>query len=264
MPSSLKAAILCGGQGTRIRDVSEVMPKPMLPIGGRPILWHIMKTYAAHGVTDFVLCLGFKGWLIKEFFLQYRAMTSDVTVRLGHHNQIEFHGDSEEADWTVTLVDTGEQAQTGARVWNARRYLEGAGAFCLTYGDGVGNMDLSALLRAHQVSGKAATLTGVRPVGRFGELELKGNLVTRFHEKPNVSGGYINGGFMVFDAARTWKYFRPGADLNLEQEVLPAMVDDGELAVFPHDGFWQCMDTLREYNLLNQMWEAGDAPWKTW
>lgn len=258
----MKAVILCGGQGTRIRDVSEIIPKPMLSIGSRPILWHIMKTYASYGIKDFVLCLGYKGWVIKEFFLQYKAMTSDLTVQLGEHGQVTFHGETEEADWRVTLADTGELAETGARVWNAKRYIEDSERFCLTYGDGVADIDMSALIDSHEEQGKAGTLTGVRPAGRFGELEFDGPLVTNFNEKPNAPGGYINGGFMVFETARALPYFREGDDLNLELEVLPKMVADGELAVYRHDGFWQCMDTFREYRLLNEMWKRGEAPWK--
>jgi glucose-1-phosphate cytidylyltransferase len=260
-----KAVILCGGQGTRIRDVSDLVPKPMLPIGGRPILWHIMKTYAHHGIKDFVLCLGYKGWVIKEFFLQYKAMTSDVTVHLGEHGKIEFHGQTEEAGWKVTLVDTGEASQTGARIWNIRDYLKDSEEFCLTYGDGVADVDIGALAAFHKKSGRAATLTGVRPAGRFGEIdsEMEGKIVN-FNEKPNVAGGYINGGFMVFNTGNVFRYFRPGADLSLEQEVLPKMVKDGQLGVFHHDGFWQCMDTLREYTMLNEMWEKKQAPWKKW
>jgi glucose-1-phosphate cytidylyltransferase len=223
-----------------------------------------MKLYASYGVRDFVLCLGFKGWVIKEFFLQYRAMVSDVTVHLGHHEKVEFHGESEEADWRVTLVDTGERAETGARVWNARRYLEGSERFCLTYGDGVGDIDVRSLVSEHEDSGKTAMLTGVRPEGRFGELEVDGSIVESFNEKPNALSGYINGGFMVFNTESALHYFRSGEDLNLEREVLPAMVRDRELAVHRHDGFWQCMDTMREYKLLNDMWAAGRASWKTW
>jgi len=260
----IKAVILCGGQGTRIRDVSDVVPKPMLPIGGKPILWHIMKAYAHHGITDFVLCLGYRGWAIKEFFLQYLAMTSDVTVELGSPTTVEYHGRLAEAGWRITLADTGEQAQTGARVWGVRPYLEDTDRFCLTYGDGVADVNVRALLDAHEKAGTAGLLCGVRPSGRFGEIEFDGCLVNRFHEKPNAAAGYINGGFMVFDTKRAWPYFRPGQDLNLEQEVLPKMVKDRELAVFQHNGFWQCLDTLREFNLLNEIWESGNAPWKVW
>jgi glucose-1-phosphate cytidylyltransferase len=260
---SVKAVILCGGQGTRIRDVSDVVPKPMLPIGGRPILWHIMKLYAHHGVRDFVLCLGYKGWSIKEFFLQYEAMTSDLTVHVGAKT-VEYHGSTAETGWRVTLAETGDAAQTGARIWNARRYLEDCPRFCLTYGDGVADLDVTALLKAHETSGLAGMLSGVRPAGRFGEIEFEGSKVVQFHEKPNTTGGYINGGFMVFDTKKALPYFRPGADLNLEQEVMPAMVRDGQLGVFPHDGYWQCMDTLREFNMLNDLWAKGNAPWKVW
>lgn len=260
---SVKAVILCGGQGTRIRDVSDVVPKPMLPIGGRPILWHIMKLYAHHGVRDFVLCLGYKGWSIKEFFLQYEAMTSDLTVHVGAKT-VEYHGSTAETGWRVTLVETGEAAQTGARIWNARRYLEGCPRFCLTYGDGVADLNVTELLAAHARSGRIGMLSGVRPAGRFGEIEMEEGLVRHFHEKPNTTAGYINGGFMVFDTARALPYFRPGEDLNLEQEVLPRMVKDGQLGVRNHDGFWQCMDTLREFNLLNELWAHGKAPWKVW
>ena len=260
----MKAVILCGGQGTRIRDASDVIPKPMLSIGGRPILWHIMKIYAHAGVKEFVLCLGYKGWVIKEFFLQYRAMMSDVTVSLGSESAVEFHGDSGEADWKVTLVDTGEQAETGARVWNARKHIEGSERFCLTYGDGVADVNLKNLLQSHEASGKIGMLTGVRPAGRFGELEFDGDAVKSFNEKPNATGGRINGGFMVFNTAKALGYFRDGADLNLEREVLPNMVKDDQLGLCPHDGFWQCMDTLREYKLLNDLWDSNESPWKVW
>ncbi len=261
----MKAVILCGGQGTRIRDVSEVVPKPMLPIGGRPVLWHIMKLYARYGIQEFVLCLGYKGWVIKEFFLQYKAMMSDVTVNLGEHGKIEFHGDMEESGWKVTLVDTGEKAQTGARIWNARRYLGDAENFCMTYGDGVADINIQALVKAHGEGGRIATLTGVRPAGRFGEIDYeKDGRITNFNEKPNAAGGYINGGFMVFNTAKILSYLRPGEDLNLEQEVLPKLAKDGQLGAFHHNGFWQCMDTLREYTMLNDMWEKGQAPWKVW
>lgn len=260
----IKAVILCGGQGTRIRDVSEAVPKPMLPIGGKPILWHIMKLYAHHGINDFVLCLGYKGWSIKEFFLNYRAMTSDITVELGSDGGIQYQSLSPEDGWKVTLAETGEQSQTGARIWNVREYLKGADRFCMTYGDGVANVDIPALLDAHAKSGCVGMLSGVRPAGRFGEIDCVEGRVRHFHEKPNTTGGIINGGFMVFKTAEALRYFRPGADLNLEQEVLPAMVKDGQLSVYQHDGFWQCMDTLREFNLLNDLWTGGRAPWKVW
>ncbi len=260
----IKAVILCGGQGTRIRDVSEAVPKPMLPIGGKPILWHIMKLYAHHGIKDFVLCLGYKGWSIKEFFLNYRAMTSDITIELGGAGDVRYQGASPEEGWKITLAETGEASQTGARIWNVRDYLEDTDRFCLTYGDGVANLDIKALLDAHEISGIVGVLSGVRPAGRFGEIDCDGGVIRNFHEKPNATGGIINGGFMVFKTAEALRYFRPGADLNLEQEVLPAMVADAQLGVYQHDGFWQCMDTLREFNLLNELWARNEAPWKVW
>lgn len=256
-----KAVILCGGQGTRIRDVSDLIPKPMLPIGGKPILWHIMKRYAFHGVTDFVLCLGYKGWMIKDFFIQYHAMTSDVTIELGYEGQIHYHGPNEESGWRVTLADTGENTQTGGRLWSVRQYLEDCDVFHLTYGDGVADVDLTALSTFHTEMEATASLTAVRPAGRFGELDFENGLATSFQEKPNVTGGHINGGFMVFHAKKIWDYLRPGADLNLETDVLPNVAKDRQLSVFEHDGFWQCMDTMREYKLLNDLWDRGEAPW---
>lgn len=260
----MKAVILCGGQGTRIRDVSEVLPKPMLPIGGLPILWHIMKIYSHYGVKDFILCLGYKGWLIKEFFLNYRAMTSDISIKLGEHKHVEFHGSSEEKDWNVTLVDTGEASQTGARLWRVRDYLKGEKSFCLTYGDSVSNINIKKLLEEFADSGKTGIITGVHPAGRFGEIKYDKGLVKEFTEKPNVEAGCINGGFMVFDNSRIWDYLREGDDLVLELEPLVNMTKDKELGVYAHKDFWQCMDTLREYNILNEMWKNKKAAWKIW
>ena len=257
----MKLVVLCGGQGSRIRDVSEAMPKPMLPIGGAPILWHIMKLYAAHGVTDFVLCLGYKGWAIKEFFLNYRTMISDCTVTLGRQSEIEFHDTPAEASWRVTLADTGEHTMTGGRVWRAKRYLQDEDHFCLTYGDGIADVDVTALMRQHIQSGLVGTLTGVRVAGRFGELQSDSNKITSFDEKPAVTSGRINGGFMVFDARRVWNYFDACDDLIFEREPLARMVADGQLGIYEHDGFWQCMDTPREYRALNDLWASGRAPW---
>jgi glucose-1-phosphate cytidylyltransferase len=260
----MKAVILCGGQGTRIRDVNELLPKPMLPIGGKPIVWHIMKGYAAHGVNEFVLALGYKGWLIKEFFLNYRAMVSDVTVTLGRNSLVQIEPRGSEEDWTITLADTGEQTMTGGRVSALRRYVEGASAFCLTYGDGVTDLDIGRLLAFHQAHGKIATVTAVRPPGRFGELNIEGDLVDEFNEKPQATEGYINGGFFVFDGRRIWDYLGDDPKTILERQPLQMLARDGQLAAFRHDGFWQPMDTFREFNLLNEMWERGEAPWKAW
>ena len=260
----MKAVILCGGQGTRIREANEVLPKPMLPIGGKPIVWHIMKGYAAHGITDFVLCLGYKGWLIKEFFLNYRAMTTDVTITLGRHDAIEFHGRHDEENWNVTLAETGEGTMTGGRVLGVRRYVESQDLFLLTYGDGVSDVDISKLIAFHKGHGKVATVTAVRPPGRFGELQIEGNRVSEFNEKPQASEGFINGGFFVCDAKRIWSYLAGGEKSIFEREPLQKLARDGELAAFAHTGFWQPMDTLREYNLLNELWADGQAPWQTW
>lgn len=260
----MKAVILCGGIGTRIRDISETLPKPMLPIGDKPILWHIMKSYSHYGIKDFVLCLGYKGWTIKEFFLNYHAKISDVSVNLSKSNSIQFYAPADEDDWNITLAETGEKAQTGARVFNVKKYLEGGKYFCLTYGDGVSDVNMKDLLGAHKNSGLICTVTGVRPEGRFGELVIEGEKVVEFSEKTNVRSGYINGGFMVFDSSRIWKYFRPGDDLILERDVLSRLAGDGQLGVFRHDGFWYCCDTPREYAILNNLWEEKKVPWKVW
>lgn len=257
----MKAVILCGGQGTRIREANELLPKPLLPIGGKPIVWHIMKSYAAFGVKDFVLCLGYKGWLIKEFFLNYRAMTTDVTVTLGHQRAVTFHGQTDEEDWTVTLAETGEQTMTGGRVSAVRKYLEGEELFLLTYGDGVSDVDVDALVRFHRQSGKVATVTAVRPPGRFGEMRIDGDAVTEFNEKPQATEGFINGGYFVCDGRRIWDYLGTDPRAVLELEPMKRLSADGQLNAYRHTGFWQPMDTPREYALLNDLWAAGHAPW---
>jgi glucose-1-phosphate cytidylyltransferase len=260
----MKVVILCGGRGTRIRDVSDVIPKPLLPIGQQPILWHIMKIYAHYGLKDFVLCLGYNGWKIKEYFLNFHAMTRDFTVTLDGTSSVQFHSESEVVDWNVTLVDTGDLAMTGARLWNVRKYLKDEDEFCLTYGDGVADIDIAASIAFHRAQGKVATIAGVHPASRFGEIVLDGDAVTHFNEKPNIREGRINGGFMVFDGRRVWDYLWPEESLSLETEPLPAMAKDGQMASFRHDGFWQCMDTAREFKLLNDIWHDGKAPWKVW
>ncbi len=259
----IKAVILCGGQGTRIRDASELLPKPMLPIGGKPVVWHIMKMYAAHGITEFVLCLGYKSWVIKEFFLNYRAMMNDVVVTLGRQHAVEVQGAADE-DWRVTLAETGEDTMTGARVAAIRRYVEGDEPFCLTYGDGVADVNLTELLKFHRAHGKACTVTAVRPPGRFGELRLQGDDVSEFNEKPQTTEGFINGGFFVCDGRRIWDFLEGSRSLTLEQEPMRQLTGAGQLAAFRHPGFWQPMDTLREFNLLNELWSRDAAPWKTW
>ncbi len=259
-----KAVILCGGQGTRIKDVSEILPKPMLPIGGRPILWHIMKIYSQYGFNDFVLCLGYKGWVIKEFFLNYLAKTSDVTLTLGKKDSVEFHNKNQESNWKVTLVDTGEDAQTGLRLLRAKEYLKDCGSFSVTYGDGVADVNIDKLLKAHQRSGLAATLTGVKPSGRFGEIEAKNGVIQEFNEKPQVSTGLVNGGFMIFNKEVLTRYIDGKKNESLESDVLPKIVKDKKLGVYEHAGFWQCVDTSREYTILNELWDSKKAFWRTW
>lgn len=261
----MKVIILCGGQGTRIRDANELVPKPLLPIGDRPIVWHIMKSYAAHGFTDFVLCLGFKGWLIKEYFLNYHSMTADLRVSLHHPAAPEVLNRHATEDWCVTLAETGETTQTGGRVAAVRRYVKDDDLFMVTYGDGVADVDVGALVAFHRAHGRVATVTAVHPPGRFGELGIRDGVVLEFNEKPQTTLGYINGGFMVFDARRVWDYLPPGnPGLVLEHEPLQRLAAAGELVAYEHPGFWQPMDTLREYTLLNGLWASGAAPWKTW
>jgi len=259
--------ILCGGLGTRFREETDTRPKPMVAVGGKPILWHIMKSYAAYGYRDFILCLGYKGHMIKDYFLNYQAYQRDFTLRLDHSPRITYHSKAEEDDWRVTFVETGEHAQTGARVARASRYVVGE-TFCLTYGDGVGNVDLGALLAFHRAHGKLATVTGVRPPGRFGELEVDGSgRATQFNEKPQVQAGLINGGFFVFQRAFLDRFLDDGtggADMVLEQEPLQRLARSGELMVYVHEGFWQPMDTSREHTRLNELWNTGRAPWKVW
>ncbi len=261
----MKVAIFCGGRGTRFREVSDVIPKPMAPIGNRPILWHIMKIYSHWGYNEFVLLLGYKGTSIREFFLNFAAYTNDVTVDLSRNDtdRLVFHTKSAEP-WRITLVDTGEDAMTGARLWRARKYLQGSGTFAATYGDGVGNIDIPALLKFHQAHGKAATLTGVHPPGRFGELVTKDSAILKFNEKPDFSGGYLNGGFFMFNDSMFDRYLNDREDLILEREPLQRMAEDGELMMHQHDGYWHHMDTPHEFELLNNVWKTGKAPWKIW
>ncbi len=257
----MKTIILCGGQGTRIRDVSSDIPKPMLPIGTRPILWHIMKSYATAGHTKFVLCLGHKGDAIKEFFLNYEAFTNDVTLTLGVDKKIVFHGASIETGWTITLADTGLDTMTGGRVSRVRNYIDGDDDFLLTYGDGVSDVNINELIEFHRSHGKIITVTGVRPPGRFGEIESgRDNLVTAFNEKPQTSGGRISGGFFVC-RREIFDYLSDNENLVFEQEPMSQLVRDGEMAIFKHDGFWQCMDTFRDFKFLNSLWDDGAAPW---
>jgi len=258
----MKVVILCGGYGTRIRDVAENIPKPMIPIGGLPILWHIMKYYASFGHQDFILCLGYKSDAIKDFFLNYEAHTKDFTIELGRKGCLTFHTNHEESDWRVTLVDTGLNSMTGARIRRIQKYV-GDENFMLTYGDGVGNIDLKGLLEFHQEHGRTLTVTGVRPPGRFGELVHSNGLITEFNEKPQATGGRISGGFFVV-APQIFNYLDDDEELVFEQKPMHKLVEDQQLMVFEHNGFWQPMDTSREYQLLNSLYGKGEAPWVNW
>lgn len=254
---------MCGGQGTRLREETDVRPKPMVEIGTHPILWHIMKIYSAFGFNEFVLCLGYKGHIIKDYFINFKFRTNDCTVNLGKNFDIEIHQNEKLENWTVTLAETGEKTQTGARLHRVKKYLSGE-AFCLTYGDGLGNIDIAGLLEFHRSHGKIGTVTGVRPPGRFGELETENNQVKLFAEKPQVTQGLINGGFFVFEPEFIERYLSDDENLTLESSPLRKLAEDGELMVFPHEGFWQPMDTFREWKMLETLWEEGNAPWKFW
>ncbi len=258
----LKTVILCGGYGTRIRDVAENIPKPMIPIGKYPIIWHIMKYYSCSGYKDFVLCLGYKGNVIKDFFLNYEAHTKDFTINLNRGSEIKFHTEHDEIDWQITLADTGLESMTGARISRIKKYV-GDDNFMITYGDGVGDIDIKKLLEFHNSHGKILTVTGVRPPGRFGELLSENGLVTEFNEKPQAAGGRISGGYFVA-SSKLFDYLDNNAGLVFEQEPMHQLVSDGELMVYEHDGFWQPMDTSREYMLLNNLLEKGEAPWVKW
>jgi len=257
----MKIVILAGGLGTRLREETEYRPKPMVEIGGRPILWHIMKLYAAQGHSDFVICLGYKGGVIRDYFLNYEVQNRDFTITLGSR-ELELHGNSHDAaDWRVTLAETGEKTMTGGRLKRVQGHVGGS-RFMTTYGDGVANVDLDRLLAFHQRQGRLATVTAVRPSSRYGELDIHDGRVTLLREKPQVASGWINGGFFVFEP-EVFDLIE-GDDDTLETGLLARLVDRDQLAVFQHDGFWQCMDTYREMQQLNALWEEERAPWKIW
>ena len=256
----MKAVILAGGLGTRLSEETLVKPKPMIEIGSKPILWHILKTYSHHGVNDFIICLGYKGYLIKEYFANYLLHNSDLTIDLAANriDILERHAEP----WRITLVDTGESTQTGGRLRRVRRFLEGEETFCFTYGDGVGDIDISALIRYHRSHGMAATVTAVAPPGRFGALSIAGERVTAFTEKPSGDGGLINGGYFVlnFSTLDTIE----GDDTSWEGRPVAALIQRRELAAYHHTGFWHPMDTLRDRHYLEQLWASGSAPWRVW
>jgi len=255
----MKVVILAGGLGTRLSEETELTPKPMIRIGNAPILWHIMKLYSHYGLTDFVICLGYKGYVIKEYFANYFLHMSDVTFDL-RTNQLHVHANSAEP-WSVTLVDTGATTMTAGRLRRIRPYLD-AETFCLTYGDGVSDVDVASLIEFHRRQNVRATVTAVRPPGRFGAVEIGGNRVLAFHEKPQGDGGWINGGFFVLEPSVL--DLIDGDDTVWEREPLERLASAGELAAYEHTGFWQPMDTLRDRTQLEALWQSGKAPWKVW
>ncbi len=256
----MKAVILAGGLGTRISEETHLKPKPMIEIGGKPILWHILKLYSHHGVHDFVICCGYKGYLIKEYFANYFLHMSDVTFDM-EHNRMEVHQRKAEP-WRVTLVDTGEETLTGGRLKRVADYVRGEEAFCFTYGDGVADIDITREIAFHRQHGKRATIAAVQPPGRYGALQMAGERVAGFSEKPRGDGGLINGGFFVLSPACL--DLIEGDHSSWEGEPLARLAEQGQLMAFAHQGFWQPMDTLREKNLLESLWDSGKAPWKVW
>ena len=256
----MKVVILAGGLGTRISEETHLKPKPMIEIGGKPILWHLMKIYSSHGINYFIICCGIKGYVIKEYFANYFLHMSDVTFDMSN-NKMKVHQQNAEP-WTVTLVDTGEETQTGGRLKRVASYLKDEKAFCFTYGDGLANVDITKLIKFHESHGKLATVTAVQPPGRYGALNRDNDLVTGFVEKPKGDGGWINGGFFVL-SPKCIDYI-DSDDTAWEQKPLKDIAIKGELIAYEHKDFWQPMDTLREKNLLEELWESGKAPWKTW
>jgi len=258
----MKVVILCGGLGTRLREETEFRPKPMVEIGGKPILWHIMKIYSHYGIKDFVLSLGYKGEMIKEYFYNYEILTNDFTIKLGNKKSIEIHSNNAEKDWRITLADTGDKALKGARLKRVQQYIDDD-TFMLTYGDGVADVDINALLAFHNKHGKLATVTGINPASRFGELKIKGNQVESFSEKPRDGDGLINGGFFVFNKG-IFDYLSGDENCDLEIGPLEKITSEGQLMVYKHIGTWACMDTIRDMEYLNKLWREGQAAWKVW
>jgi len=263
MNQNIPVVILCGGLGTRLREETEFTPKPMVKIGNRPILWHIMKIYASYGFTRFILCLGYKGEMIKEYFYHYEVMNNDVTITLGSNSDFKVHNSHDENDWEITLCNTGYNAQKGARLKRIEKYVD-ADHFMVTYGDGVADIDVGELLKFHKSHDKTATVTGVRPKFlRFGELDIREDRVTLFTEKPKYTGNYVNGGFFVFKR-NIFDYLEDRDDCDLEVGPLDQISQQGELMVYKHSGFWACMDTIRDAEHLNSLWNSNQAAWKIW
>ena len=258
----MKVVILCGGLGTRLREETEFRPKPMVPIGHKPILWHIMKSYAHYGFKEFVLCLGYKGEVIKEYFYHYALFNHDVTLKLGRERDMVIHENADTEDWAVTLADTGEHALKGARLKRIQKHVTG-GTFMVTYGDGVADINIKELLAFHRKHGKLATVTGVRPRSAFGEIRAQDGKVSQFVEKPQISAGLINGGFFVFNK-KVFDYLSDEETCDFEKGPLEKLVADGQLMVHVHEGGWACMDTYRDVEYLNKLWAANHAFWKVW
>ncbi|WP_392386199.1 glucose-1-phosphate cytidylyltransferase [Marinomonas primoryensis] len=256
----MKAVILAGGLGTRLSEETSTRPKPMVEIGGKPILWHIMKMYSHHGITDFIVCCGYKGYVIKEYFANYFLHMSDVTFNMKDNEMTVHHMRAE--PWTVTLVDTGDSSMTGGRLRRVAEHIKDEEAFCFTYGDGVSDIDISETIRFHKAHGKQATLTATYPPGRFGALDMRNGLVRSFKEKPQGDGAMINGGFFVLSPS-VLKLI-DGDDSTWEQEPLMTLAEQGDLMAYEHKGFWQPMDTLRDKHYLEELWQSGKAPWKNW
>jgi glucose-1-phosphate cytidylyltransferase len=258
----MKVVILCGGKGTRLREETEYRPKPLVSVGGRPILWHIMKTYSTYGFYDFVLCLGYKGEMIKDYFLNYDLLNSDFTIELGSKQVVKDNVSHDEANWRVSLVDTGLETMTGGRISRIRHYIGNDEEFMVTYGDGVSDINIEQLLNFHRATGRIATVSGVHPVGRFGELTVAGNSVSHFAEKPASSDTWINGGYFVL-SRRIFDYL-DGDDCVFERGALERLAAEGQLGIYRHPGYWQCMDTVRDMETLNAEWASGHAAWKVW
>jgi glucose-1-phosphate cytidylyltransferase len=255
-----KVIILAGGQGMRLREETEYKPKPMVEVGGKPLLWHIMKQYAFYGFDDFVICLGYKGPHIKSYFLNFDFLMSDFTIQLGQRESIVCHDRGAETGWKVTLADTGLLAETGCRLKSVEKYVQDCDLIMMTYGDGLANVDMNELVKFHKSHGRIATVTGVSPPSRFGELLVRDNLVETFSEKPQVAEGKINGGFFVFDR-RVFNYVEKSPSCSFEREPLQRLAAEGQLMMYAHKGFWHCVDTMRDLVQLNQMWDKGQAPW---
>jgi glucose-1-phosphate cytidylyltransferase len=253
--------ILAGGMGTRLREETERVPKPLVQIGEQPILWHIMKLYRHHGARRFVLCLGYKGNLIRDYFLRYREYMSDWTLRVGGSHHLEFHSDVAE-DWEVTCAETGLHTATGARLARVRQYVD-TPTFCFTYGDGLGSVDIAALYDHHARAGRMGTVTGVHPTSRYGEMRVSDGKVIEFNEKPTQPEGFVSGGFFVFEQG-IFDYLDDDPNLFFEYEPLQKLARDGNLSMYEHRGFWMGMDTYRDFTALNDLWESGEAPWKLW